>query len=260
MNTVTQQVATAYHGITRPSVQHRETRMEREFKQALAGVPSNTEGRKKALRKLQGLNRRWTKKRTEKEKKRSHYCMIKGRKIKKAVDQALNPQQRTQVHLWDESPDPPNLATEPPQAGRVFSECLSKLGGEPDLEVQDLLLDQFISHVPKCPDDVGTHPLPLPEPSWLRSTTARASPSKATGEDEVNYYVISLCPEHLQAFILSAIHVLRHCPPPHNGQRLGCVFFTRKGTQRRRLITARSASSSLLLNSRLSGNARHLQN
>ena len=140
MNTVTQQVATAYHGITRPLVQHRETRMEREFKQALAGVPSNTEGRKKALRKLQGLNERWTKERTEKEKKRLHYCMIQGRKIKKAVDQALNPQQRTQVHLWDESTDPPNLATEPPQVGRVFSECLSKLGGEPDFEVPDLLL------------------------------------------------------------------------------------------------------------------------
>ena len=215
MNTVTQQVATAYHGITRPLVQHRQTRMEREFKQALAVVPSNTEGRKKALRKLQGLNERWTKKRTEKERKRLPYCMIKGRKIKKAVDQALNPQQRTQVHLWDESTDPPNLATEPPQVGRVLSECLSKLGGEPDFEVPDLLLDQFISHVPRCPDDVGTQPLPLPELSWLQSTTARASPSKATGEDEVNYYVISLCPEHLQAFILSAIHLfLRHGPPP----------------------------------------------
>ena len=226
MNTVTQQVANAYHGITRPSAQHRETRMEREFKQALASVPSTTEGRKKTLRKLQDLNERWTKKRTEKEKKRLHYCLIKGRKIKKAVDQALNPQQRTQVHLWDESTDPPNLATEPPQVGRVFSECLSKLGGEPDFEVPDQLLDQFISHIPKCPADVGAQPLPLPELSLLRSTTARASPSKATGEDEVNYYVISLCPEHLQAFILSAIHlVLRHGPPPQWAKARVCLLY-----------------------------------
>ena len=226
MNTVTQQVANAYDRITRPSAQHRETRMEREFKQALASVPSTTEGRKKTLRKLQDLNERWTKKRTEKEKKRLHYCMINGRKIKKAVDQALNPQQRTQVHLWDESTDPPNLATEPPQVGRVFSECLSKLGGEPDFEVPDQLLDQFISHIPKCPADVGAQPLPLPELSWLRSTTARASPSKATGEDEVNYYVISLCPEHLQAFILSAIHlVLRHAPPPRWAKARVCLLY-----------------------------------
>ena len=218
MNTVTQQVATAYHGITRPLVQHRETRMERDFKQALAGASSNTEWRKKALRKLQGLNKRWTNKRTEKGKKAIALLHDQRPEDSKGRRSRTEPS-ATHAGLWDESTDPPNLATEPPQVGRVFCECLTKLGGEPDFEVPDLLLDQFISHVPKCPDDVGTQPLPLPELSWLRSTTARASPSKATGEDEVNYYVISLCPEHLQAFILSAIHlVLRHAPPPTMGK------------------------------------------
>ena len=99
MNIITQQVATAYQGITRLVAQHRETRMEREFKRALVRVPSNTEWQKRALRRLQNLNEKWTKKRTEKEKERLHYCMIKGRKIKKAIDQALHPQQCMHVHL-----------------------------------------------------------------------------------------------------------------------------------------------------------------
>ena len=33
--------------------------------------------------------------------------------------------------------------------GHVFSECLSKLGAEPEFEVPDQFLDQFISQIPK---------------------------------------------------------------------------------------------------------------
>ena len=42
----------------------------------------------------------------------------------------------------------------------------------------------------------------------------------------MNYYVISLFPEHLQAFILSAIHlVLRRAPPPQWAKAEVCPLY-----------------------------------
>ena len=114
----------------------------------------------------------------------------------------------------------------------AFSECLSNLGGYPDFQVPDSVLQPFISLLPQCPSGTADQPLPLPGLPWLREITGRASPSKATGEDERNYYVISLCPPGIQLILLEAIrHVLLYGPPPKWARARVCLLY-KKGDAR----------------------------
>ena len=100
--------------------------------------------------------------------------------MKQANQRALKPCQKSPIQLWDKSTDPPRLATDPEHVGRVFSECLSKLGGDPTFTVGDDTLNQFLIHVPKCTPATKHKALPLPTLNWLRDVTKSASPSKAT--------------------------------------------------------------------------------
>ena len=140
------------------------------------------------------------------KKKKLHYAMVKGSKIKAAINRALNPTQSHPVHLLDHSVDPPVLQTDTARVGELLSNCLSHLGGDPHFRVDEQLLQDFIHRLPKCPESVASAPLELPDIAWLQDITQRASPAKATGEDEINYYVIHLLPTSLQAFLLRAVH------------------------------------------------------
>ena len=108
----------------------------------------------------------------------------------------------------------------------VFSECLSNLGGDSDIRVPDSVLQPFISLLPQCPPGTADQPLPLPGLPWLHEVTGRASPSKATGEDEINYYVIPLCPPGIQLVLLEAsTHVLLYAPPPKWARARICLLY-----------------------------------
>ena len=215
MNILVEQIALSFHKTTRPQFKHIETKIERDFKRTLQNMPSNPQRRKDALKNLQHLNEKWVNKQSVREKKRLHYSLVRGSKIKRAIDKVLNPTQDEPVHLWDNSTNPPTLVSEPEKVGAVFSECLSHLGGDPEFRVPDNVLQPFIDLLPKCPQSMAQQPLPKPDVSWLREISGKASPSKATGEDEINYYIISLCPPGIQKVLLEAIiHVLREGPPP----------------------------------------------
>ena len=215
VNSLVDQVAQAYHSVTRPPTKHSETKIERDFQRALSNLPQHAQRRKEALKNLQQLSEKWRKKQSAREKKRLHYSMVRGSKNKKTIDSVLNHKQHTPVHLWDPSTNPPDLVCEPEKVGTAFSECLSNLGGDPDFRVPDRVLQPFISLLPQCPPGTADQPLPLPGLPWLHEITGRASPSKSTGEDEINYYVISLCPPGSQLILLEAIrHVLLYALPP----------------------------------------------
>ena len=99
--------------------------------------------------------------------------------------------------------------------GSMFSECLENLGGDPDFHVDDSTLRGFIHNLPKYSPEVADAPLDLPDLQWLQWVIQGAQPSKATGEDEINYYIVSLLSPELQALLLRAVHhILLHGPPP----------------------------------------------
>ena len=133
----------------------------------------------------------------QKGEKKLHYAMVKGSKIKKAIDKALRPDQTQHIQLRDDSTNPPRMESDPQKVGDMFSACLSRLGGDPEFQVNERRLQEFITNLPKCPEPTRTEPLPLPDIKWLQETTQAAKPTKATGEDEINYYLVSLLPPAL---------------------------------------------------------------
>ena len=232
---IVQQISIVFHRITRPNIQHKETKLEKQYKALLNTLSDNTASRKRTLSKLQELNEQWTKKISARQKKQLHHSMVKGSKIKKAVENALNPSRKSPIQLWDKSSDPPRLATDPSHVGQVFSDCLSKLGGDPDFTASEDTLSQYISLIPKCPPSSKNQELPLPTLEWLNSVSHKAPPSKATGEDEMNYYIVSLLPDALQLLLLRAIHcILLHAPrppPPSWSKARVCLLFKKGDTR-----------------------------
>ena len=179
-----------------------------------------------------GLEPEVDKKIATRQKKQLHYSLVRGSKIKQTIDRALKPCQKSPRQLWDKSTDPPRLVTNAEHVGRVFSECLSKLGGDPAFTVGDDTLNQFLIHVPKCTPATKHKPLPLPTLNRLRDVTKSASPSKATGEDEINYYILSLLPDALQKILLRAVHyILVQGPLPAWCKAPVCLLY-KKGDSR----------------------------
>ena len=150
------------------------------------------------------------------------------------MEEALNHTQRSQVHLWNHSSNPPTLATEPDEVGKVFSECLATLGGDPNFSVDGSLLNGLITHFPKCPPHVKAKHLPEPDLEWFQHITSHAGLTKATGQDYINCYILSLCRESLHHAFLQAIRmVLRHGPPRPPVVKSHCVSFAQKGRPKR---------------------------
>ena len=97
VDTVVPQLARGFHNITHPQIRHKETNIEREFKRLLTNLPRGHNARSQSLARLQSLNESWRKKQTKREKSKLHYAMIKGSKIKRAIDKALNPAQSSGI-------------------------------------------------------------------------------------------------------------------------------------------------------------------
>ena len=226
INTLVPQIGTAFHQITRPQLAHRETSIEREFKSILNRMPKGQAARTQALKRSQSISEKWRDKQRKKEKKKLHYAMVKGSKIKRAIDKALHPVPSTGIQLRNASCDPPRLETDPRVMGSMFSECLEHLGGDPDFQVHASTLRGFIHNLPKCSPEVADAPLDLPDLQWLQRITQRAQPSRATGEDEINYYIVSLLSPELQTLLLQAVHhILLHGPPPEWSTARVCLLF-----------------------------------
>ena len=67
---------------------------------------------------------------------------------------------------------------------------------------------------------------------WLRELPLSAKPSKATSEDEINYYVVSLLPHSLQSLVLKSIHlILTSGPLDHWSKARVCMLY-KKGDPR----------------------------
>ena len=226
INSVVPQLARAFHQITRPCNPHRETPIEREFKERLSQLPKGHAQRTRALRRLQERSESWRARQSKREKKKLHYAMVKGSKIKKSIDKSLRPDQKQHIQLRDDSTNPPRMESDPQKLGDMFSACLSRLGGDPEFQVNERRLQEFITNLPKCPEPTRTEPLPLPDIKWLQETTQAAKPTKATGDDEINYYLVSLLPPALQQLLLQAIHfILTHGPPPEWSSARVCLLY-----------------------------------
>ena len=118
-NHIFQQISRAYHSITAPHQKHRATQIEKEFAKACSSLPSIGSNRSTALDALQRLAVKWRKKIQEKQKKRLHFSLVRHRRIKKTVQDTLNPPTRDRVTLWETS-EHESVASEPAQVGKFL--------------------------------------------------------------------------------------------------------------------------------------------
>ena len=110
--------------------------------------------------------------------------------------------------------------------GTMFSSCLEKLGGDPDFRVNSSTSSSFIANLRKCPQGMSTSPLSLPDLHWFQQLVGKANPAKAMGEDEINYYLVSILPPELQSFLLRAVHhILLHGPTPSWAKARVCLLY-----------------------------------
>ena len=74
-----------------------------------------------------------------------------------------------------------------------------------------------------------SHSLPSPTAKWLEDITTAANPSKATGEDDLNYYVVSLCPPAIKGLLLRAVNLVVHEGPPAKWSASRVCLLYKKG-------------------------------
>ena len=227
-----------YHSITRPGHSHSDTQIQKQFKSILLNLPSGGEPRKTALRKLQAMSDSWRAKISEKKKRKLHYAMVRCSKIERAVYESLNPRTRETMQIWNHDHHLPQPVAEPTAVGLLFSKCLTLLGGDLCFTVKEDTLNRHLARVPKCPHGTSLKSLPSPDQEWFHRTITAANPAKATGEDDINYYVVSISPLPFDGCFYVQLHTW--CPTGlrRNGQPPGCVSFMKKGTPGKRKTTA----------------------
>ena len=158
-------------------------------------------------------------------KKKLHDSLVRCSKIKRDINEALHQRTREPIQLWDSHTSPHKLVTQPQEVGEVLSDCLASLGGDPYFEVPEAILKEFISRLPKLPKHTATQPLPTPTMEWFNHTIQQWHPSKATGEDKINFHVLLLCPPSIRLLFFDAVaFVIRHGSPVEWSRSRVCLL------------------------------------
>ena len=97
---------------------------------------------------------------------------------------------------------------------QLAADSLSSLVGQPDFPPSDEQLEPFKAKLPGCPADVKDQP--LEEASWdcfVKKLTSAAH-GKAEGEDGLNFYILSVCPEAVGRWVWRVINLHLSTPMP----------------------------------------------
>ena len=159
--------------------------------------------------------------------------MIRNSKIRRAVQESLHLRTPEPIQVWDTEHHPPRLAAEPEAVGELFPKCLASLGADPSVQVDEGTLASYIARVPKYPPGTSAKPPRSPDVTWFSYVTSLANPAKATGEDYMNYSVVSICPPAVKSLLLRAMTMIVHESPPFKWPASRVCFLYKKGDPRR---------------------------
>ena len=97
-----------------------------------------------------------------KRQKRLHGALASGRRIKRAVDEALRPVSCHTIDFRD--PETLSPTADATRNCQLAADSLSSLGGQPDSSPSDKHFEPFLAERPRCPPDVGDQP--MRDASW----------------------------------------------------------------------------------------------
>ena len=143
------------------------------------------------------------------------------------MDEALRPASCQTIAFRDpETLSPTAYATRNCQ---LAADSLSSLGGQPDFSPSDEHLEPFLAKIPRCPPEVVDQPLGEDSWDWFASKLASAAHGKAGGEDGLNFYTLSVCPEPVRWWVWRVMNLHLSNPMPDDWQRSNVFLLYKKG-------------------------------
>ena len=166
-NRIFQQISRAYHSITAthpkaPSC----TKPKRNLPKVAHPYPREEATAQRVWMLCNDSKVKWRRKIQKKQKKHLHFSLVRHRRIKKTVQDTLNPPTRDGVTLWETS-EHESVASEPAQVGNIFAEAMANLGGDRSLRSCPDLVRNLTRHHPRCPKETTSLPLPEITDEWL---------------------------------------------------------------------------------------------
>ena len=181
--------------------------MEKQLLDVIKSLPSSASNAHKA-KTLQTLPNDWTSKKQAQAHKKVHHSLISHKRIKKTINNILNPRNATPIPLYDQAGQ---LTTDPYEMCKSMRHTLSSLGGPPDFNTDPAFIDPLMTNSPKIPNDA-------PQPHFTRDffnlLLSHAKPHTAPGFDKTSLYPFSIYPPDIQTYIYSlrSLLITDHIP------------------------------------------------
>ena len=225
-------LSTAFHQTVRPGGHNKFGKKERDTQILLSSLPhSNDPSFDEKMRKVDEILASQAKASRERAKAKMHANLIKGIKLKRTVSEALSPKSAAPIHFWD--PDTPGLPTYcNKRAATIVGESLRNLGGNPGYEPPPDKLQACLERLPQCP--METSNVRLQKISWESfNQQLKCSPAeKASGFDDMNNYLLSICPEAIRKWVFQVCNHYLHHPLPATWQHSSVTLLYKKGCPR----------------------------
>ena len=167
-----------YKLVTNQHHRHKPTSVEKTFTHQLNSIKSSTTLTSKQAKTLQHTLDKWTEKKKRQSQKRFQQSLIKGRKIKKSLNNILTPPSTTPMALYDINN---NLTSDPYSLCESMGQCLTDLGGPPDFQIEPQLINSLMELSPSIPQDA---PHPNFTETFFNTLLSNSNPVKAPGFDD----------------------------------------------------------------------------
>ena len=103
------------------------------------------------------------------------------------------------------------------------------MGGQPDISPSDEQLEPFMARLPRCPAHVSDQPLEGASSDWFVQKHTSAAHGKTGGEDGLNFYILSLCPQAVRRWVWTVMNLHLLTSMPDGWQRSNVFLLFKKG-------------------------------
>ena len=103
------------------------------------------------------------------------------------------------------------------------------MAGQPDFSPSDEQLEPFLARLPRCPVGVPDQPLEEASCGWFVQKLSSAAHGKAGGEDGLNFYILSVCPEAVRHWVWRVMNLHLSNPMVDGWQRPNFFLLFKKG-------------------------------
>ena len=217
------QLVTTYKTVTHQAHDHKPTSVEKQFLHAIKNLFSSASNAHKT-KTLQTLLNDWTSKKQAQAHKKLHHSLISRKRIKKTINNILNPRNTTPIYLYDQTGQ---LTTDTYEMCKSMGHTLSSLGGPPDFDTDPAFIDTLITNSPKIPNDA---PQPRFTRGFLNLLLSHAKPHTAPGFDETSLYLFSICSATSKPTFTACVPSLSPTTFLFTGLRQKFFYFTKKAT------------------------------